>query len=705
MKKRLARRASLRLGSAVLATLMAFTCSLAAEFPSPKRAPPEQLDGVIGNLLNRLGQDAQSRKQRSESLSQRGLGASAQPAEKFEAEALRKRASASRAHDDKANVAGLLVRFRSAEAKSASEANQPPDQALISAVQVASGVPIVYSRPMSMGYFVFQFPLAVSTAEAREILNRVAHLSQVEAVDMNVLMEPSFIPNDPLDLQSQHSLRPVSIYSGGIDAYGAWDFTTGSQNTIVAVLDTGITAHPEFNGRILQGADFISNSNYSNDGDGRDLDPSDPGDWNPASTATSNCPAKNSGWHGTHVTGTIAANSNNGIGISGVDWRARIVPVRVLGRCGGVEADIIDAIQWAAGFSIPGLPNNPNPVRILNISIGGSVSGGCSKTLQAAIQKVKAKPGGTLIVVAAGNESAEVVNQIPASCKGIVSVGAVDPYGELASYSNYSSQDKVNVSAPGGDSNRYGALGGILSTMNAGITFPTQATYNMKSGTSMAAPHVTGIASLALSVNPNLNSSQLEALLQLTAAGFPASSLCNILFPICGAGIANAKNMVQAASAFRPYKIVSEFYNADTGHFFRTGDRDEPEYVESGRLGNWTNTGDYFLGWSDASSGAKPVCRFYSYKFNSHFYTANKAECDYVKGNSDWVFENIAFYAKTPTGGICPPNSLPIYRFYNNRHDFGDGNHMFTRYHDYYAPDFLAAGWRDEGVVMCSPEL
>ncbi|MEE7547807.1 S8 family serine peptidase, partial [Xanthomonas sp. Kuri4-1] len=169
----------------------------------------------------------------------------------------------------------------------------------------------------------------------------------------------------------------------GINVRPAWDKATGN-GVVVAVIDTGITSHPDLDANILPGYDFISDTFVSRDGDGRDADPSDEGDWNPVQgecyTTPSPSPITDSSWHGTHVAGTIAAVTNNAVGVAGTAYNAKIVPVRVLGRCGGYTSDIADAIVWASGGSVSGVPANANPAEVINMSLGGS--GTCSTTYQ-----------------------------------------------------------------------------------------------------------------------------------------------------------------------------------------------------------------------------------------------------------------------------------------------------------------------------------
>ena len=184
----------------------------------------------------------------------------------------------------------------------------------------------------------------------------------------------------------------------------------------------------------MPGYDFINDVTVSNDGDGRDTDPSDPGDYG--------C-GNGSSWHGTHVSGTIGAASNNGVGVTGVNWVSKILPARVLGVCGGYISDIADAIRWSAGIAVAGVPTNANPARVENLSLGGTEA--CSNTMQSAINDAVTR--GTVVVVAAGNENADASTSEPANCDNVIAVGATTRTGGRASFSNYGS--RVTLSAPG----------------------------------------------------------------------------------------------------------------------------------------------------------------------------------------------------------------------------------------------------------------
>ncbi|MEX1162148.1 MAG: S8 family serine peptidase [Nitriliruptor sp.] len=373
----------------------------------------------------------------------------------------------------------------------------------------------------------------MSHAEAERVAGRlVADGLVVEAVpDAHVTIAAA--PNDPF-YSEQWAL---SGRYGGKKAYGAgveaaWDTTIGSSDVVVAVLDTGVLPHPDITGRLVPGYDFV-------DGD---ADATDPGDWcEETDTASS--------WHGTHVAGTVGATTGNSAGVAGVDQRARIQPVRVLGSCGGALSSVIAGIRWSAGLPVSGLPTNPTPADVINISL--SSAGSCQTSTQNAIDAATA--AGSLVVVAAGNEGTDAAASSPANCANVIAVAATSHVGDRAFYSNYGSV--VDLAAPGGDS-RYGSA--ILSLSNRGTTTPDTMGYRFEQGTSMAAPHVAGTAALALSVDPSLTPAKLTTLLRSTATAFPTSSpsgstwVCSSVPTAtyhCGAGIVDAAAAVISASA------------------------------------------------------------------------------------------------------------------------------------------------------------
>jgi serine protease len=271
----------------------------------------------------------------------------------------------------------------------------------------------------------------------------------------------------------------------------------------------------------------------SNDGNGRDSDASDPGDWVSANQCGGTHAAQGSSWHGTHVAGTVAAVTNNAKGVAGTAFGAKVVPVRVLGTCGGYDSDIADAMIWASGGTVSGVPANANPAEVINLSLGGS--GACGTTTQNAINSAVSR--GTTLVIAAGNDNVNVSNASPANCANVVAVGSTTSTGARSSFSNYGAG--VDIAAPGSS---------ILSTLNSGSTSPGTESYASYSGTSMATPHVAGVVALmqARATTPK-TPSEIESLLKSTARAFPVTPSQPI-----GAGIVNAKAAVDAVNGTTP---------------------------------------------------------------------------------------------------------------------------------------------------------
>ena len=355
---------------------------------------------------------------------------------------------------------------------------------------------------------------------------------------------PQFVPNDPFYGQYQWNFtNPV----GGVNAPAAWDVATG-EGVVVAVLDTGILPdHPDMNaGQLLPGYDFISDAFVSRrPTDERVPGALDYGDWNPevgeCYTTPTPSPIQDSSWHGTHVAGTVAQTTNNALGAAGLAYGAKVLPLRVLGRCGGYGSDIADAIVWASGGTVPGLPANTNPAEVINLSLGGGAA--CDATYQDAINIATAN--GSLVVVAAGNSNSNVANFRPASCNNVVAVGATRITGGRASYSNFGAL--VDLSAPGGGGSQDAGNGGwdgyIIQAGSDAATTPDSGAYLYTgyTGTSMASPHVAAVAALVQSAlaaadRDPLTPAALEELLKSTARPFPTTIPANT--PI-GTGIVN----------------------------------------------------------------------------------------------------------------------------------------------------------------------
>lgn len=429
----------------------------------------------------------------------------------------------------------IIVKFKNISPSFSTDAGVQEQK--MESLSLLAGEPMQYLRVAGDGAHVLQFSERLSIERVWEISNTLMALPDVEYAEPDQIMQHTLTPNDTMYGSQWHYFDTY-----GINLPAAWDISTGSSSVVVAVLDTGITSHSEFTGRTVQGYDFIGDVLMANDGNGRDNNPSDPGDWISSAENSSGyfqgCGTHNSSWHGTHVAGTIAANSNNNSGVAGISWNAKILPVRVLGKCGGYLSDIADGIRWAAGASVSGVPANANPAKVLNLSLGGY--GACGTTYQNAINAAKSL--GASVVISAGNSANPASLYRPANCSGVITVGATNQYGLRSGYSNYDSS--LEISAPGGD---FSYDTGILSTLNSGTTSPSTESYANYQGTSMAAPHVSGVIALMLSVNPSLTTTQVLQILQSSAKDFSPSSWCYGVSTNCGAGIVDAAAALRAA--------------------------------------------------------------------------------------------------------------------------------------------------------------
>lgn len=340
--------------------------------------------------------------------------------------------------------------------------------------------------------------------------------------------------NDPRADDQWHFFDDYS----GVDLNTVWTESEG-EDVVVAVVDTGIRAHRDLGSRILQGADMISDTSVSNDGDGRDRDATDPGDWVAPGDPCYQGQSTNSSWHGTHVAGTILAENDNATDVAGINPRAKLLPVRVLGKCGGYTSDIADGIRWAAGGPggiVAGLRPNPNPAKIINLSLGGS--GTCDFTMQSAIDYAVTQ--GAVVIVAAGNSSLDMDQNpvTPATCNNVVTVGASNKSRQLSWFSNHGRA--VDIVAPGGQS-----PSGVISLGNTGRTTPGSDSVTEMSGTSMASPHIAGIVSLMKSVNPDIAAHQVESILR--ASGSVMTGMCGVSGR-CGGGFVFAVSAVAEAA-------------------------------------------------------------------------------------------------------------------------------------------------------------
>lgn len=397
-----------------------------------------------------------------------------------------------------------------------------------------AGVSLRHIRRLANGSQLLKIENRQFGNRMSDIISALNNDINVEYAEADKKMYPLLVPDDSRYNEQWHYYEAT----GGLNLPTAWDTAQGT-GVVVAVIDTGYLPHADLAANILPGYDMISDLTISQDGDARDSDASDNGDWAPAGACYTGSPATNSSWHGTHVSGTIAAVTNNNSGVAGVAYKSKVLPVRVLGRCGGYTSDIADGIIWAAGGTVSGVPANANPAQVLNLSLGGS--GSCSITTQNAINTARGL--GATVVIAAGNSNTNASNSNPANCNGVVTVAATDRNGGRAYYSNFGSV--VDVAAPGGDVTT-GSANGILSTLNSGRTSPSTDSYAFYQGTSMATPHVAGAAALLYEVDPAITPDEVETILKSSSRSFPAT--CNQ----CGLGIVDASAAVDAAAGVTP---------------------------------------------------------------------------------------------------------------------------------------------------------
>ncbi len=326
--------------------------------------------------------------------------------------------------------------------------------------------------------------LAVKSLRARR---------SVAYAQLNYRVQAQSIPADPL--------YPLQWHYSMIRLPDAWSLTMGDSAVTVAVVDSGVLPdHPDLAGQLLPGYDFVQSTTSSGDGDGIDPDPTDPGD------GDGSVP---SGFHGTHVAGTVAAVAGNGIGGTGVAPGVRIRPVRVLGRDGATSYDIIEGLRYAAGLENDS-GTRVSPADVINLSLGRT--GECWPAEQAAFQAVRA--AGVVVVAAAGNDAIDAAAAFPADCDDVIAVGAVDARGALTSYSNFGSA--VDVLAPGGswdDVDGDGRPDAVLSLTADDTVRPMRFGYGYKTGTSMASPHVAAAVALMKSVNPALTPGDIDRML------------------------------------------------------------------------------------------------------------------------------------------------------------------------------------------------
>lgn len=420
-------------------------------------------------------------------------------------------------------VAGdVIVKFKSA------------GQAATTLQLQAMPLPLTLVRELAIPG-VFLYHTDATPEQTLELVRQIAQRPDVEYAELNRIYQTSALPTDPEYNKQWHYAN--------MNLPAAWDISTGVASTVVAVIDDGMLynlsdtdakTHPDFAGKVVGGYDFISSADAAGDGDGRDANPYD----------------NLIGLHGTHVGGTIAAATNNGQFGAGVNWNAKLTNVRALGKGGGADSDIVEAMLWAGGEMVAGVPVNANPAKVLNMSLGGD--GPCSQVDQDAINMLTAK--GVIIVVAAGNEN-ENVNKpkTPANCMNVITVGATGPTNKRAPYSNFG--PRVDVMAPGGDIELSINVNGMELQAGVYSNYVNKEMGNAFSlggiqGTSMATPHIAGLVSLMLGIDPTLNHTKTLAFLKSNATALPAADCSNdntaVAGTDCGAGLVNAAKTLKA---------------------------------------------------------------------------------------------------------------------------------------------------------------
>jgi serine protease len=474
----------------------------------------------------------------------------------------------------------------------------------VAALLQRTGIATLGSRQFAPSMHVVFLEKTLYGADVGAVLDKLRADPAVAFADVDERRYAQALPNDPLFVPTATAsgqwfmLTPSTATptsdAAATDAVSAWGITQGSSGTVIADVDSGIRFdHPDllragFGGRLLPGYDFVgqdlnaSNSAplgtflVANDGDGWDPDPSDPGDWidsadlkNTAVFPSKNCSVENSSWHGTRVMGVLGAITNNDVGIAGMTWNPYLLPVRALGKCGGLDSDIMAGMMWSVGMTVfdesgDAVAENPYPADIINLSLGGT-GGSCPSDYQNLVSQLTDM--GVLVVASAGNASGPV--DIPGNCPGVLAVAGLRNVGTKVGYSSLGPE--VGIGAPAGNCVNTTAgspcLRSIDTTVNEGLTGPEESGYtdqtNTNLGTSFAAPIVSGIAALMRAVNANLTPPQLIARIKGSATPYPqpvttpptpqcsnsssSSVECACTTTTCGAGMVNAFSAVKAA--------------------------------------------------------------------------------------------------------------------------------------------------------------
>jgi serine protease len=423
--------------------------------------------------------------------------------------------------------------------------NGPLPEAALGTISLLLGRDVVGQSPMGDSLVSIRLDKKVPTSTVRSVTKLLNAMPEVAQVSPDLVATTDAAPNDTYFPQQTNLWSPASVASDtgdsadySINAPAMWEATQGRKSVVVAVVDSGIVAHPDLARQTVPGWDMIADSHNSGDGGGRDSNAADPGN---GSNGTY-CTAHSSTWHGTHVAGIIGALRNNKIGISGIAPGVTLQPVRVAGQCGATMSDVVAGIRWASGGDVPGIPRNKTPADVINLSLSSTVTDNlCPAAYQDVIDEARAR--GVVVVASAGNQGKVVLSRTPANCRGVLSVGATDDKGAPTSYTN--AGYTIGMMAPGGE---VGEGQGIWSTVDAGTAGPSRSTYGQLAGTSMAAPAVSAAAALVLSLGDFTNDEVVQVL-KAAAVKPPHLSgyfTCISTDPntgaersVCGAGILN----------------------------------------------------------------------------------------------------------------------------------------------------------------------
>ena len=473
-------------------------------------------------------------------------------------------------------TARLIIKLRPTAGTEATSRRQVLSRTdRVRSLATRSSLPLRGSRDLGNGLVGIGLTATLADAQLDEKLAALRADPEIEFAVVDRRRYARAMPSDTL-FASQWYLQGVETAATNFVA--AWNTSTGAGDTVIAVLDTGILfSHPDLAGRVLPGYDFVSGESASsfvsaNDGNDWDSDAADPGDWVSTTESLSGplagCTVETSSWHGTRVAAMIGATTNNAAGVAGGTWSGSVLPVRVLGKCGGFDSDIIAGMRWAAGLPVAGVPTNPNPASIVNMSLGGA--GSCDQAYQDVVAELNAV--GVLVVASAGNDGGPV--ESPANCAGALAVGGLRHVGTKVGYSSLGSE--IGVSAPAGncpDVDTTFLCGfSLITATDMGLTAPESFTYtddvNYNIGTSFSAPIVSAVAGLMHGVNTDLTTIEVVARIKASARPFPAMEAglptcpsvnakgqCNCTTSTCGAGIADAPGAI--AEALRPMARVT----------------------------------------------------------------------------------------------------------------------------------------------------